>query len=244
MCLAGKNAVITGGTSGIGLAITEKLLSKGVSVCLISRKPADTCRDLLENLHKTASVSCYQGDLSNEKDLLSFCKYAQKQMPTVDILIHCAGAYHMGTLEETPVAELDRLYRINLRAPYVLTQLLLPKLKHSKGQIVVMNSSVVKNDAANHSHYKSSKAALRALTDCLRQEVNCDGVRVLSVFPGRTASPMQKMIHQIEQRPYELQYLIQPADIAKIVINALELPATAEITDIHVRPSRKYNQAP
>ena len=140
---------------------------------------------------------------------------------------------------ETQIDELDRLYRTNLRAPYLLTQMLLPRLKQSKGQIVFMNSSAGVRGAEKLSQYASSKFALRALADCLRQEVNSDGIRVLSVFPGRTASKMQEGVHLLERRAYDPESLIQPKDIAEIIVNSLELPSTAEVTDIHIRPFKK-----
>ena len=91
----------------------------------------------------------------------------------------------------------------------------------------------------NLSQYASSKFALHALADCLRQEVNGDGIRVLSIFPGRTASKMQEEVHLMEQRAYDPESLIQARDIAEIVVKSLELPATAEVTDIHIRPFKK-----
>ncbi len=87
--------------------------------------------------------------------------------------------------------------------------------------------------------YAATKHALRAMTDSLRDEVNPDGVRVLSVFLGRTASPMQAAIHQVEGRAYDPDRLVQPQDVAAMVISALSLPRTAEVTDISIRPMQK-----
>lgn len=239
MNLAGKNAVITGGTSGIGRAIAMELIGRGVNLCLLSRTDVDTSAYLEVGGSSKAVMWAYRGDLDSDSDLASFCEYIDTQISTVDILVHSAGAFYAGTVEATPVDELDRLYRINLRVPYLLTRLLLPKLKQSKGQIVFMNSSAGVKGAGSLSQYASSKFALRALSDSLRQEVNGDEVRVLSVFPGRTASRMQEEIHRHEQRAFEPENLIQPQDIAEVVVKSLELPATAEVTDIHIRPFRK-----
>jgi short-subunit dehydrogenase len=236
MDLTGKNAVITGGTGGIGTEIANELIGKDVNVCLLSRNAVAVPAEFEVRRPGEGGVWTYQGDLGSDRDLAAFCDYIGEQMSTVDILVHCAGVYHAGSVEETPVEELDRLYRVNLRAPYVLTRALLPKLKQAKGQIVFMNSSAAMNGTAKLSQYASTKFGLRALSDSLRQEVNGDGVRVLSVFPGRTASRMQETVHRLEQRAFEPQHLIQPQDIAQIVVKALELPATAEVTDIHIRP--------
>jgi NADP-dependent 3-hydroxy acid dehydrogenase YdfG len=74
------------------------------------------------------------------------------------------------------------------------------------------------------------------VADSLRDEVNPDGVRVLSIFAGRTATPMQETVHHLENKAYDSRLLLQPEDIASVVINALALPRTAEVTDIHIRP--------
>jgi NADP-dependent 3-hydroxy acid dehydrogenase YdfG len=184
-------------------------------------------------------VWAYKGNLARDADLIGFCEYIGEQVATADILVHSAGAYYAGTVEDTPVEELDRMYRTNLRAPYLLTRLLLPRLKRSKGQIVFINSNAGLRGTAKQSQYAASKFALHALSDSLRQEVNGDEIRVLSVFPGRTVSQMQEAIHRFEQRAFDPENLIQPQDIAEIAVKSLELPATAEVTDIHIRPFRK-----
>src|SRR5262249_6488743 len=72
--------------------------------------------------------------------------------------------------------------------------------------------------------------------DSLREEVNAAGVRVLSLFLGRTASPMQASVHEMERRKYNPELLMQPEDAAAVVINALTLPRTAEVTEVSKRP--------
>jgi NAD(P)-dependent dehydrogenase (short-subunit alcohol dehydrogenase family) len=239
MKLSGKNAVVTGGTGGIGKAIVTALLAEDVTVCLLSRNSVDVQTYRPAGRSDEATVQAYRGDLVSDTDVAAFCEYLGGQLPTIDILVHSAGAYCAGSVEDTPVEELDRVYRVNVRAPYLLTRLLLPRLIQSKGQIVFMNSSAGVKTGAGLSQYASSKFALRALSDSLRQEVNEDEVRVLSVFPGRTASRMQEKVHRLEQRAFDPRYLIQPEDIAEMVVKSLELPRSAEVTDIHIRPLRK-----
>jgi NADP-dependent 3-hydroxy acid dehydrogenase YdfG len=88
----------------------------------------------------------------------------------------------------------------------------------------------------NVGQYASTKHALKAVADSLRAEVDAEGVRVLSVYPGRTATPMQASVHEREGMAYIPERLMQPEDVAGVVINALCLPRTAEVTDIHIRP--------
>jgi len=77
------------------------------------------------------------------------------------------------------------------------------------------------------------------MADSLRAEVNAKGVRILSVYPGRTASPMQEAVHRSEEKAYSPERLLQPGDVAAMVLAALALPRTAEVTDLMLRPMLK-----
>jgi short-subunit dehydrogenase len=132
---------------------------------------------------------------------------------------------------------MDCQYRTNLRAPYVLTQGLLPGLKSKHGQIVFVNSSAALTARASAGQYAATKHGLKAIADSLRDEVNSAGVRVMSLFLGRTATPMQERVYQFEHRSYCPELLMQPEDVAAMVINVLTLPRRVEVTEINMRPS-------
>ena len=119
------------------------------------------------------------------------------------------------------------------------TQYLLPLLKSKHAQVVFINSSATFNVTPGLSQYAATKHALKAVADSFRHEVNADGIRVLSVYPGRTASPMQESLFRKEGREYNPEVLVQPRDIAWIVIETLRLPRSAEVTDVHLRPMKK-----
>ncbi len=157
----------------------------------------------------------------------------------LDVLVHAAGTIGYGEVESTPPAELDEQYRIHVRAPYVLTQELLPQLRAREGQVVFVNSTAALASRARITHYAAAKAAQKALADGLRGEVNQQGIRVLSVYAGRTATPMQEAFSAMEGREYVASALVQPADVAATVLSALALPRTAEVTEVFVRPMRK-----
>ena len=233
-------AVITGAGSGIGRAIARGLQQVGAIVCLVGRNLAalEAVRDS-DSAHE-ARVNCYQADLSRDEDLLELAGRLKRDFQGIDLLVHSAGAFSYGPLETAPVANLDIQYRINVRAPYALTQALLPQLKARQGQIVFINSSVsLRNAEPNLSQYTATKNGLRAIADSLRSEVNPQGLRVLSVYPGRTASPMQAVVHQFQGKAYDPEGLMQPEDVAVAVINAITLPRSAEVTDISLRPMKR-----
>ena len=234
--LEGQVAVITGASGGVGSAIARELASRDVTVILVGRK-IETLSAAAEGLGKRAL--CCQADLSNDSDILKLPGYVLEHFDRADILVHCAGVISTGALESSSVGDFDFQYRLNVRAPYLLTQAMLPLLKSSQGQIVFMNSSLWLNARSNVAQYAATKYALKAVADSLRSEVNADSIRVLSVFPGRIAGPMQESSYAASHKPYDPETLLQPFDIAVTVASALALPRTAEITDINIRPFQK-----
>jgi len=236
----GQIAVVTGASSGIGKAIALDLGARGATLCLIGRR-LERLDAVAKSARATAPrVSCYRVDLTVDEEVQKLAADLQRDFGYLDLLVHSAAVIHLGRLEVAPVEDLDEQYRTNVRAPYVLTQTLLPMLKARQGQIVFINSSLgLRSAIPNLSQYTATKHALKAIADSLRAEVNSDGVRVLSVYPGRTATPMQAAIHKIEGKKYYTERLMQPEDVAAVVVNALSLPRSAEVTDVSVRPMNK-----
>jgi len=239
--LTDQIALITGASSGIGNAIALGLASHGLALCLVGRN-LEKLEAVAKSAQETAPwVQCYQADLTLDGDLQELAAHLKRDFEYLDVLIHSAGLISLGRIEAAPIEEFDLQYRANVRAPYVLTQALLPLLRHRQGQIVFINSSIVQGARANIGQYAATKFALKAIADSLRAEVNADGLRVLSMFLGRTATPMQEFVHEWEGRPYHPERLMQPGDVAAAVINALSLPRSAEATDISMRPLKKFD---
>lgn len=233
---AKRLAVVTGASSGIGRAIALELAALGVDLWLVARRAQTLEASAAEVGRRGIRVQTCTLDLRSDADLERFRDRLRKDGDGLDILVHSAGAHFMGAVADAPVAELDEQYQVNLRGPYVLTQLLLPLLRARRGQIVFVNSSAGLEARARVGAYAATKHALKALADALRQEVNADGVRVISVYPGRTATPLQGVIHAQEGKPYDPERLLQAADVAAAVVHAIGMARTAEVTDIRVRP--------
>ena len=232
-------AVVTGASSGIGRAIARALAERGATLCLVGRR-SDTLEAVRREMTAAGpSPEVYVCDLAQARDISELRDRLVSVHGRVDILVHSAGTISLGTIESAPIADFDQQFQINVRAPYLLTQTLLPLVKAVQGQIVFINSSVGLRTKEQAGAYAASKYALRAIADTLRMEVNAFGVRVLSVYPGNTATAMQDAIQNHTGKRLENQYLLQPDDIASAVIHALLLPRTAEVTDIQIRPFRK-----
>lgn len=235
----GRVCVVTGASSGIGEALTVALARTGGRVWAIARN-----RERLEALAEhvpqgTGEVVPIVADLERDEDLAAAGDEILSGRDRVDVLVHSAGAITLGGFDSVSAADFDRQYRVNLRAPVVLTQTLLPALKRAEGQVVFINSSAGLRASADNVLYAATKHGLKAIADGLREEVNPDRVRVISVFTGRTATPMQASVHEHEGRRYLPEFLLHPNDVVEVVLAALALPPSGEVTDVNVRPIAK-----
>ncbi|MBI3466484.1 MAG: SDR family NAD(P)-dependent oxidoreductase [Planctomycetes bacterium] len=233
-------SVVTGAGSGIGKAIALALAARGSSLVLVGRRTAP-----LEEVAATARGSGaqarhYPADLSVEREVRELAAAIDRDFGRLDVLVHSAAIIRPGAVADASVEDFDLHYRTNVLAPYLLTQTLLPLLRRQRGQVVFINSSVAQAARANISQYAATKHALKAIADSLRDEVNRDGIRVLSVYPGRTATPTQERLFADEGRAYQPDRLLQAEDVAAMVVSAVSLPRTAEVTEIHIRPMMKF----
>ncbi|MEZ5333533.1 MAG: SDR family oxidoreductase [Thermoanaerobaculia bacterium] len=229
-------AVVTGGSSGIGRATALRLAGPGAVLDLVGRD-----RERLEEAGGAVEAAggraiLHTLDLADGTAVGRWAE-ALELASGLDVLVHAAGAIRLGRLAEATAEDLRLQLAVNLEAPFRLTRALLPALRLAGGQVVFVNSTSGRvPPGPGGGLYAASKHALRALADALRAEENRAGVRVLSVFPGRTATPMQEAVVAAEGGSYRPERLLQPDDVARAIVQALALPRTAEVTDIALRP--------
>lgn len=231
----GKSALVTGAGGGIGRAVALRLAAEGAQVHALGRTDASLAglRAALEAAGARArTIVC---DLTQDDAVTSL----PARLDRLDVLVHCAGFIRLAPLESVDLSDFDRQYRVNVRAPLLLTQVLLPRLRAARGQVVFINSSVGVRVKEGAGAYAASKHALKAIADTLRLEVNASGVRVLSLYPGNTATGMQEQLCRARGKDYEPDAMLRPDDVATAVVDALRLPESAEVTDLHIRPARK-----
>lgn len=236
--LRGKVAVVTGATGGVGAAIALALARKGATVFAVGRNHEALDCTLAAVRRYSDGVACAV-DLTVEEQVREL-RSSLEAAGRTDILVHSAGAFQQNLISDARLEDLDRLYAINVRAPYLLTQQLLSLLISARGQIVFINSSAgLTSRRPEIGQYAATKHALRGIADSLREELNPKGVRVLCVYLGRTATAMQQAAMQAEGKEYVPERLLQPEDVASTIVHALELPPTAEVTDINIRSMYK-----
>ncbi len=232
-----KTILITGASSGIGRATALRLAEPRVRLLLNGRN-----RERLETLARAvrdrgAEAEALVADLGAESGRNRLCEAVLAQTDLLDVLVHSAGMAAWGLLEEAPVSGFLDMFEINVLAPYALTQTLLSAVKRARGDIVFVNSRAGVTPASpGFSQYAATKYALTAVADALRQEVRADGVRVVSIYPGKVATPMLEELQQVRGRPYAPETLVQPEDVANTLAWALSMPRNTEVTDVTVQP--------
>jgi NAD(P)-dependent dehydrogenase (short-subunit alcohol dehydrogenase family) len=234
-------AVITGGGSGIGRAIASELWGEGATVCLVGRNRERLEKSLTIDGGGRDRVNIYPLDITRDEEVIDLAQNLLERHGRIDVLVHSAGAFVHGEWESFSSGDLDFLYKTNLRAPVLLTQALLPMLRASRGQIVFINSSAGRIARAKVGAYSATKHGLHAFADSLREEVNPEGIRVISVYPGRTATPMQELVCRLEGSEYRPERFLSPEDVAAAVMNTIGMARTAEVTDLYIRPMAKPN---
>jgi NADP-dependent 3-hydroxy acid dehydrogenase YdfG len=234
-----KIIVITGATSGIGAAVARAFCKAGVRMFLVgrnARKLAAVARRLPAK-HLAGVALADLGSVSGINELLAALS---RQLPRVDVLVHAAGEHRRTKLGSAEADDFDSLFALNVRAPFLLTQGLLPALKRASGQVIYINSSVIRNNGEGVAAYKATRHALQGLVDSLRQGLNRHKIRVTSLFLGQTATPHLRTIYVQESKRYQPRLLMSAKDVAQVVVALAELPAGVEVTDLHLRSSVPY----
>jgi NAD(P)-dependent dehydrogenase (short-subunit alcohol dehydrogenase family) len=193
--LAGKVAVVTGGSRGIGLMMARGLLEAGASV-IISSRDAAACDRAVEELAPWGSVSAVPADLSTEAECLRLAREVSEQQARVDILVNNAGATWGAPLEEYPEGAWDKVLALNLKGPFFLTRAFLDLLTASgtaddPARVINVGSVDGLHVPALPTYaYSTSKAALHQLTRVLARELGPRHVTVNAVAPGPFESKM------------------------------------------------------
>ena len=230
----GRTHLVTGATSGIGRVVAQRLAARGDRLILVVRS-----EDRVEEL--AAAIPSYWkllvADLADIEALASFDPFTgTPAVDRLDSIVHAAGVVGLGPVEQLDGRAWQRQLAVNLVAPALLTRAALPALRRADGTVVFVNSGAGLVAHPEWSAYAAAKHGLRALADSLRAEESAHGVRVTSVYPGRTATPMQEEVHRHEGREYAAEDWIRPETVADAILHAIDLPSDAVLTDLTLKP--------
>lgn len=230
-----QTSLVTGSTGGVGRAVTLALAARRDNLTILGRRSIHV-DDLVALATCASSIHPFVGDLTSSRFVQQVGTSVSKAASGLDLLVHAAGTFSHAGVQDFDDQEYQRVFGINVGARFQLTRELLPSLRQRGGLVVFLNSTVGLRSPAGPGLYAASMHAMRAATDAFRQEVNPSGVRVLSIFLGRTATPMQEKIHEADCQPYKPRQLIQPETVASLILRIAELPRDTEVTDLTLRP--------
>jgi NADP-dependent 3-hydroxy acid dehydrogenase YdfG len=223
--------LITGAGSGIGAAVARELHARGDELILVARSE-DRAHDLTTAYDGARVVVA---DLAEPAHLEAALAGANLP-PRLDSLLHVAGVVELNPVAELSFEEARSHLDVNLLAPMLMTRACLPALRAARGLVLVVNSSAGLTASATWSAYAASKFGARAFADSLRAEEQVHGIRVTTVYPSRTATPMQEKVHEQEGAVYDRERWIQPETVAASILHVVDLPRDATIPEITIRP--------
>lgn len=230
------NVLITGAGRGIGREIALAFAREGANLILSSRSDkelAETAK--LANQAGSKCAVAVNADLGDRKPLLNLAERVGKEFKTLDVLVNNAGYLKVEPFSETSLETWDQTLAVNLTAPFLLTQKLLPLLRKSKNAHVFNVLSMASRVAfPGSSAYCSSKAGLLGFNGVLREELRELGIRVTAVLPGATDTKMFDAI----PGEFDRNEFVQPQDVASAIANAYKMSPNSNVDEIQITPKR------
>ena len=220
--------LITGATRGIGRALVDELADEDLILVARDTPALDKLRASLR------AAKAVPIDLA-QPETIAAALLGAGLPDRLDGIVHSAGIIRLGTIEELGPAAWTEQLTVNVTAVAELTRVLLPALRAARGAAVFVNSGAGRRVGFTGSGaYAASKHALVAVAEALRIEE--PDIRVTSVFSGRTATDMQRELRDFEGGEYRPEDYLRPETVAKMIADALRLPADTELADLRVSP--------
>ncbi len=231
----GKNAIVTGGTKGIGRAIAEALLREGLNVCISARTPEEVERAVSElGDIGDANVTGVVCDVRSYEEVKAMFEHADEELGGVDVLVNNAGVGLFKTVEETEPEEFRGVLETNLFGVFYCCHEAIPRMRERGGGYVVQISSLAgANPHPRMAAYNASKFGLNGFSEALMQEVRHDRIKVSYVMPGSVNTEFGGGTVS-EENAWQLQ----PEDIARVVTDLLRHDERSLPSRVEIRPSR------
>ena len=216
-----RAALITGGSSGIGLAIARMLRDDGYGLTLASRRA-----EKVEAAAKELDAFAVAADVADADSCAALVAAHRERYGRLDVLVNSAGVGIGGRVEDLPAKHLDLQLGVNLRGLFLVTQAAIPLLREAKGLIVNLASIAGTLPTPGLATYGATKAAVISLTNSLNGELDADGIRAIAICPGFVDTPMAQW------SGIEPAEMIRPEDCAEVVRMALRLSPHARVPQV------------
>ncbi len=236
--LAGKICLVTGGSSGIGLAVAQGFLGKGARVAIIGRDETKLQR-ASEQMGQPDRLACFSGDVARPDDVRRLIERLTEKWGPTDILVNNAGLnLKKRALRELTPESWQLLLRANLDGAFFCLHAVLPQMLQRREGLIINISSIAGKRASplSGAAYSASKFGMSALGLCLAAEEKDSGIRVSNIYPGEVDTPILEVRPQPvsqEQR----QKILQPEDVAAAVLFVATLPPHVSVPELIIKPT-------
>lgn len=241
--LAGKVALVTGASSGIGEAAALALAAAGAAVAVTARR-ADRLADLVRRIEAAGGKAlALPGDVSDEAVATRVVEDTVKAFGRIDILVNSAGIIQAGGVDNADTAEWRRVIDINLFAILYTSKAAIAHMKtQGQGDIINISSTAGRRAAGIFGPYSTSKFGLTGLTEGMRQEVGGMGIRVCIIEPGATTTEVADHITNPTLREAMKQHVgkegaMAASDVADAIVFVASLPSRANVSQLLIRPT-------
>jgi NADP-dependent 3-hydroxy acid dehydrogenase YdfG len=234
--LIGKNTIVLGGGTGIGLGIARAFASEGANVMIGGRRE-EKLRQAIADCE--FPIACQAVDVADRNSMQQFFAAAFQSMPRIDILVNSAGInIKTRTMSEMTPEQWDEVLQVNATGAYNAMYQVLPKMRQQGDGLIINISSVAgkRAIALGGIAYCASKFAMTALGTAVGNEDAKHGIRVTNIYPGEVETPL------LDKRPQPVSAerratMLQPADVAELAVTIASLPARAHVPELVIKPT-------
>lgn len=233
--LNGRVIFITGGASGLGREIALQSAELGAKVAIMDMH-AERLEATRADVAKIAGdCLALRHDVTDEADVARAVGAIVAKWGQLDTVVNSAGVYYFGPIKDTPIAEFDRVYNVNVRGLYLVcreaARVMLPK---KSGHIINIASIAAERGIVGESVYSSSKWAVRGLGACLAAELGPEGIRVSTVFPGGMNTTFWEHEPRMQSGEWDGSTMLRGKDVAASVVQIASLPPEVAIKEVLV----------
>ena len=233
--IAGRVAIVTGGTRGIGRAIAEQLLKEGSSVAICGRTQASVDR-AVDAMKHLGPIAGFPADITQPEQVERLFESVDRRFGKLDILINNAGEGVFRKVGDMTLEEWHRNIDLNLNGAFYCAHAALARFNQSGGGFIVNISSLAgKNAFSGGAGYNASKFGLNGFTEALMLDHRYDNVRVCSVMPGSVAT---EFAGDAAKPAGDTSWKVAPEDVAEVVTLVLRMPARTMVSRLELRPSK------
>jgi 3-oxoacyl-[acyl-carrier protein] reductase len=232
--LAGKVAVITGASRGIGFAIARRLGRMGARISICGRDQAKLDQSAASFRSERIETLAVQADVTHGDQISSLVQKTQHEFGPIDILVNNAGIGLFGPFHGFGETDWNRVMDTNLKSVFLVCRAVAPEMiRRQTGHIINISSLAGKNTFANGAIYCASKWGLMGLTGSMAEDLRGHGIRVSAICPGSVATEFSG------QGGKDPSKILQPDDVAHAVAALVTQSGGSFISEVHIRPTRK-----